>query len=328
MKNLKLLVLSILLSTAVYAQTYTSFSYSPKFLGSGIFTGTLSVGQNGGPNPSAAFEVFSNNKGFLMPRLSTLQRNSIRYPSIGLQIYNTTTSAFNYYNGSAWTTIGGASSVTGTAQRIPYFGYDGNLTTDALFYRDSTNNETAIFGQRGDTAVSFYIAPNYGLIAASLETPTDTGSFFVTAETSGISHKSTNGRSSLALFELNGELQQYNTQRDSLNIVGIDSSGFYYENRGADGGTTAKYRFPQDTASVGQVLAVDENDGSGTMQLSWQLPTLTGYTKAQLYLLPNLVAGMRAYCNNAQAPIYGATIIDGGTLKVPVFYDGADWLTY
>lgn len=120
MKNLKILALNILTSVAVYAQTYTPFSYSPKFNGSGIFTGSLSVGQNSGPNPSAAFEVYSTNKGFLMPRLSTLQRNSINYPSIGLQIYNTTTSAINYYNGSSWIAVGtGAGTVTSVAATVP-----------------------------------------------------------------------------------------------------------------------------------------------------------------------------------------------------------------
>ena len=45
---------------------------------------------NGGadPHPSAMLDVDATNKGFLPPRLSTLQRDAIASPATGLVIYN------------------------------------------------------------------------------------------------------------------------------------------------------------------------------------------------------------------------------------------------
>lgn len=53
-------------------------------------------------SPNTQFEVNSNSRGMLMPRLSTAERNAItgQIPN-GLLIFNTTTNCFNYYNGSA-----------------------------------------------------------------------------------------------------------------------------------------------------------------------------------------------------------------------------------
>ena len=58
-------------------------------------------------NSNAIFELESNDKGFLPPRLTTIQRNQILSPSAGLVIYNTTTNCLNYYNGSSWNEVCG-----------------------------------------------------------------------------------------------------------------------------------------------------------------------------------------------------------------------------
>ena len=42
------------------------------------------------PEPSSIVDIFSESKGFLMPRLSTSQRDDITEPATGLMIYNTT----------------------------------------------------------------------------------------------------------------------------------------------------------------------------------------------------------------------------------------------
>ena len=54
------------------------------------------------PDPSASFDITSNSKGLLIPRLTTAQRNLIASPAAGLMIYNTDCNVFNYWNGSAW----------------------------------------------------------------------------------------------------------------------------------------------------------------------------------------------------------------------------------
>ncbi|WP_370089275.1 hypothetical protein [Ekhidna sp.] len=56
------------------------------------------------PDESAILHVDapSDNKGMLVPRLTTAQRNNIVNPAEGLIIYNETIDAFDYYDGSSW----------------------------------------------------------------------------------------------------------------------------------------------------------------------------------------------------------------------------------
>ena len=55
------------------------------------------------PHASAKFEVFSENKGFLPPRMTASQRGNIPSPAAGLMVYQTDgTTGLYYYNGSAW----------------------------------------------------------------------------------------------------------------------------------------------------------------------------------------------------------------------------------
>ncbi|MBX3102984.1 MAG: hypothetical protein KF690_10785 [Bacteroidetes bacterium] len=54
------------------------------------------------PDPSAVLDVSSVEKGVLLPRLTTAQRDNIAAPADGLLIYNITTHCFNFWNGSKW----------------------------------------------------------------------------------------------------------------------------------------------------------------------------------------------------------------------------------
>jgi hypothetical protein len=54
------------------------------------------------PDPSAILDVYSTNKGFLPPRLTTAQRDAIGTPAAGLMIYNTTVNCLQWWNGIYW----------------------------------------------------------------------------------------------------------------------------------------------------------------------------------------------------------------------------------
>lgn len=54
------------------------------------------------PNAKAALEINSSDKGLLMPRLGLAQRTAISNPPKGLMVYDTTYSAFYYYDGGRW----------------------------------------------------------------------------------------------------------------------------------------------------------------------------------------------------------------------------------
>ena len=57
------------------------------------------------PDSSAQLDVSSTTKGFLPPRMTTVQRNAIANPVAGLQIFNTTTNCLEFYVNGLWQTI-------------------------------------------------------------------------------------------------------------------------------------------------------------------------------------------------------------------------------
>lgn len=70
------------------------------------------------PNPKSALEVFSKNKGFLPPRMTTLERDALlssESPNIdaeGMVIYNTTVHCLEFWNSLEWiNTCQGGSSI-------------------------------------------------------------------------------------------------------------------------------------------------------------------------------------------------------------------------
>lgn len=55
------------------------------------------------PDPSAALDVSSNNRGFLVPRMTQVERNAIASPATGLIIYQTDNMpGYYYFNGLIW----------------------------------------------------------------------------------------------------------------------------------------------------------------------------------------------------------------------------------
>lgn len=110
--------------------------YSPSYAQNNVGIGTTA------PDPSAILDLTSSDKGFLCPRLTTAQMNSVAAPATGLFIYNTTLSAFYYYNGTAWVPFLAPSNAwqltgnTGTSAETNYLGTaDGNalvIKTNAI----------------------------------------------------------------------------------------------------------------------------------------------------------------------------------------------------
>jgi hypothetical protein len=87
---------------------------------------------------SSRLTVTSTTQGFLPPRMTTTQRNAIASPATGLQVYNTTTNTNDFYNGTVWGAIGGASGwgLTGNASAVTDF----LGTTNNRTMRFRTNN--------------------------------------------------------------------------------------------------------------------------------------------------------------------------------------------
>ena len=65
------------------------------------------------PDASAALDITSAAKGFLMPRMSSAQRVAIASPATGLLVYQTDpTAGFYYYDGSGWVKLSTAGGTT------------------------------------------------------------------------------------------------------------------------------------------------------------------------------------------------------------------------
>lgn len=78
------------LTLLVLALSIFSFSYAQVGIG------------NSTPNASAALELSSSTRGFLPPRMTTLERINITSPAQGLTIFNTSLKCLEVYNGLHW----------------------------------------------------------------------------------------------------------------------------------------------------------------------------------------------------------------------------------
>ena len=66
-------------------------------------TGSVGINNDGSsPDGSAMLDVSATNKGLLVPRMTTAQRDAIASPAAGLTIYNTSKNCNETYNGSSW----------------------------------------------------------------------------------------------------------------------------------------------------------------------------------------------------------------------------------
>lgn len=101
-------------------------------------TQSLAINTDGSPaNASALLDGKSTSKGFLPPRMSTVQRDLISVPATGLVIFNITTNSLQLYNGTGWVSLTTPSNtavflptiVIGTQQWM-------NKNLDVAFYRN------------------------------------------------------------------------------------------------------------------------------------------------------------------------------------------------
>lgn len=69
-------------------------------------TAQVGVGTDN-PDASAMLDVESTTKGFLLPRMTITERNSISFPATGLTIYNTEIHSIEFWDGAEWQNLSG-----------------------------------------------------------------------------------------------------------------------------------------------------------------------------------------------------------------------------
>ena len=187
MKTIKQLILGLAMCTGV-----TSFAQV------GIGTTT--------PDASAALEVKSTTKGFLLPRMTEVQMNAISNPAEGLMVYclDCNPKGVYFYNGSSYTNISNSSSmpsanlscsnasingtvtegqvVSGTIIIIPYA--EGN----GMDYPEAVYNSTGVTGLTATLASGTLVNGAGGLATGDLilnVTGTPSGSGVASFEING-----------------------------------------------------------------------------------------------------------------------------------------------
>ncbi|MFA5575406.1 MAG: hypothetical protein WC994_10220, partial [Brumimicrobium sp.] len=120
-----------------------------KFLGLFIvgFATSIAMGQDNvgigttNPEPSSILELKSNNKGVLVPRVTTLQRNAIPNPAEALLVYDTDIECFYFYKtaSSTWESL--CASGTGT---------QGPMGPQGPAGADGVDGETPVIGTNGN----------------------------------------------------------------------------------------------------------------------------------------------------------------------------------
>ena len=106
------------------------------------------------PDASAILDVNSTAKGFLPPRMTTVQRDAITTPATGLVIYNTTTGCLNYWKQTAWYEVCGTCAPQPTQSNA---GLDQlNLAgTSAVLAANTPTNGTGAWSIVSGTGGSF-----------------------------------------------------------------------------------------------------------------------------------------------------------------------------
>ena len=74
-------------------------------------SGAAILGAAANPDAAALLELQTTTKGFLLPRMTTTQKNAIAAPPAGLIVYDSTLGKQSVYDGSTWNNLGVATAV-------------------------------------------------------------------------------------------------------------------------------------------------------------------------------------------------------------------------
>jgi hypothetical protein len=102
------------------------------------------------PNASSVLELRTTTAGFLMPRMTEVQRDAIVAPAEGLLIYqNNNTKGFKYYDGSAWVPFGGAAGADNFGNHIA----TSNIQLNDFWLSNDGGNEGIRVANNGNVGI-------------------------------------------------------------------------------------------------------------------------------------------------------------------------------
>jgi len=262
--NMRKIIILLLLSSVAFGQTRpingngTSgkiplWQNSQVITNSNLYQSGTQLGVNTvTPDASAAVDITSTTQGFLLPRLTTTQMNSITSPATGLMIFNISKDSVCYYNGSTWYGLSkGVGTVTSVGSGYGLTG--GPITSFGTLVADTTVLES-------QTRAGKQFIPYKNAIGSA-----DLGSYNLTA--TGLIAKSTVSAGTQG--SIVGQLKL---------ATGSNTSGITIQGAASGGFLQHTFTWPYAQGSTGQFLQATDNAGTlgwanaGTMS-SW----VTGY---------------------------------------------------
>jgi len=180
-----------------------------------FFTGSifaqLGINTDGtDPDNSAMLDVKSANRGFLPPRMTTVQINAIANPAEGLMVYNISIHSPVYYDGTGWKRTDGQFYIGES--------YGGGI----IFYIDGTGNHGLIASPSDQSTGALWGC--YGTSIGGTGTAIGTGQANTTAIVNGCSESDIAARICDNLV-LNGYSDWFLPSKDELNQLFIQSAG-------------------------------------------------------------------------------------------------------
>jgi hypothetical protein len=277
------------------------------------------------PESSSVLDMSSTNKGFLMPRMTTIQREAIQSPANGLLIYNTTTNGLEVF------IISGANRAWMGLVGIVY-GAAGSTTTYPL---DPTNYATGIYaaaiGGQGNVASGLNAIAIGGVsnLASGINSSTVGG----TANTVGTALPSNAGLNS---FTLGGSTNTV-LGANSCILGGSNMNKVERDNSGILGGTNNLVLKDNavDLGGVGNIVdGISAGILAGTLNKTANLNATVsgGTTNAAFGLNSGIMGGHDNLANNENTTVIGgstnqalgvnSTIAGGNTNKVSTTNSG------
>lgn len=140
------------------------------------------------PNTSAMLDVKSTDKGFLPPRMTSMQRDAISSPAAGLFIFNTTDKTLEFYDGSAWAQLSyvnpsNAGYTIGIGGICSNTIVNGTYESSIALSGSNTINMDVVVTSTGDWSISSDLINGYSYSGSG--TFASTGTLQITLDGSG-----------------------------------------------------------------------------------------------------------------------------------------------
>lgn len=293
----------------------------------------LKVGR-GRPDDSAALEVESTTKGFLGPRMTTVERLAIPAPVAGLEVFDTDTNSKFLYNGATWISAGGISGPSPVVDDsiVRYDGTTGVIVQDSNVILNDLDEITGL------TRVEIDNVQVNGNEISTLDVngdltlnPNGTGKVVIAKDLQVLGTTTSVESTILDVTDANvtvnkaGNQASADTQVAGLTVEMTDATD---ARMGYDSTLTSKWKVGE-VGSEKEVVTVDDVQGLVNKTLSTEatLPaelTINAQsTVAATKPWPTMTEAQR----NALTPAIGWVVYNTTQNELNIF-DGTDWLPY